>query len=131
MLTEHNQSVKWTGGNTVVVQLGDVLDRGDSEIGARFASLIAQAARHAVAGGGGGVGGCSQEGTLGGRACHHSNCCRSGCQCALQVMDIDLWASLGALSGHQCGGCPCAIARPWLSVLRPWLAEDCTWAGST
>eukprot|EP00891_Asterochloris_glomerata_P005539 jgi/Astpho2/5539/Aster-02800 len=33
VLTEHNQSVKWTGGNTVVVQLGDVLDRGDSEIG--------------------------------------------------------------------------------------------------
>lgn len=23
----------WCGGNTVVVQLGDVLDRGDSEIG--------------------------------------------------------------------------------------------------
>ncbi len=25
--------VKWVGGNTTVVQLGDVLDRGDSEIG--------------------------------------------------------------------------------------------------
>lgn len=23
----------WCGGNTIVVQLGDVLDRGDSEIG--------------------------------------------------------------------------------------------------
>ena len=50
VLTEHNQSVKWTGGNTVVVQLGDVLDRGDSEIGAQSASLMAQAARHAAAG---------------------------------------------------------------------------------
>ena len=28
----------WTGGNTVCVQMGDVLDRGDQEIGARFAA---------------------------------------------------------------------------------------------
>ena len=65
VLTEHNQSVKWTGGNTVVVQLGDVLDRGDSEIGAHSASLIAQAARYAVAAVIAGGLSCTQEGTLG------------------------------------------------------------------
>lgn len=34
MLQEVNGQVRWAGGDTVVVQLGDVLDRGDSEIGA-------------------------------------------------------------------------------------------------
>ncbi len=30
--------VAWVGGDTVVVQLGDVLDRGDVEIGERLAT---------------------------------------------------------------------------------------------
>lgn len=34
VLQEVNGQVRWAGGDTVVVQLGDVLDRGDSEIGA-------------------------------------------------------------------------------------------------
>ena len=33
VLEEVNGQVRWSGGDTVVVQLGDVLDRGDSEIG--------------------------------------------------------------------------------------------------
>ena len=33
VLQEVNGQVRWAGGDTVVVQLGDVLDRGDSEIG--------------------------------------------------------------------------------------------------
>ena len=33
MLQEVAGQVRWAGGDTVVVQLGDVLDRGDSEIG--------------------------------------------------------------------------------------------------
>lgn len=33
VLQEQQGQVKWSGGDTVVVQLGDVLDRGDSEIG--------------------------------------------------------------------------------------------------
>lgn len=42
MLQEVNGQVRWAGGDTVVVQLGDVLDRGDSEIGAEkvFSTLI-------------------------------------------------------------------------------------------
>lgn len=32
VLGEENGHVRWIGGNTTVVQLGDVLDRGDSEI---------------------------------------------------------------------------------------------------
>ena len=34
VLQEVAGQVRWAGGDTVVVQLGDVLDRGDSEIGA-------------------------------------------------------------------------------------------------
>ena len=33
VLQEVAGQVRWAGGDTVVVQLGDVLDRGDSEIG--------------------------------------------------------------------------------------------------
>ncbi len=33
VLQEVGGQVRWSGGDTVVVQLGDVLDRGDSEIG--------------------------------------------------------------------------------------------------
>lgn len=33
VLQELDGQVRWAGGDTVVVQLGDVLDRGDSEIG--------------------------------------------------------------------------------------------------
>lgn len=32
---ERDGQMIWTGGDTVVVQLGDVLDRGDTEIGAK------------------------------------------------------------------------------------------------
>ena len=40
MLSEDsNGRVKWVGGDTTVVQLGDVLDRGDSEIGGWCRSL--------------------------------------------------------------------------------------------
>ena len=39
VLQEVNGQVRWAGGDTVVVQLGDVLDRGDSEIGASDSSL--------------------------------------------------------------------------------------------
>ena len=34
VLTQHNERPVWCGGDTIVVQLGDVLDRGDQEIGA-------------------------------------------------------------------------------------------------
>lgn len=34
VLAEDDGHIKWVGGDTVVVQLGDVLDRGDCEIGA-------------------------------------------------------------------------------------------------
>lgn len=34
VLKDDNDRPVWIGGNTVVVQLGDVLDRGDNEIGA-------------------------------------------------------------------------------------------------
>lgn len=34
VLKDDNDRPTWVGGNTVVVQLGDVLDRGDNEIGA-------------------------------------------------------------------------------------------------
>ena len=33
VLTQVNERPVWCGGNTIVVQLGDVLDRGDQEIG--------------------------------------------------------------------------------------------------
>ena len=36
VLQEVGGQVRWAGGDTVVVQLGDVLDRGDSEIGQMF-----------------------------------------------------------------------------------------------
>jgi len=35
VLAEDDGHIKWVGGDTVVVQLGDVLDRGDCEIGER------------------------------------------------------------------------------------------------
>ena len=33
VLAEDDGHIRWVGGDTVVVQLGDVLDRGDCEIG--------------------------------------------------------------------------------------------------
>ena len=33
VLGEEDGLPVWTGGNTTIVQIGDVLDRGDSEIG--------------------------------------------------------------------------------------------------
>ena len=36
VLAEDDGHIKWVGGDATVVQLGDVLDRGDCEIGARF-----------------------------------------------------------------------------------------------
>ena len=39
VLQEVNGQVRWAGGDTVVVQLGDVLDRGDSEIGTGILAL--------------------------------------------------------------------------------------------
>jgi hypothetical protein len=36
VLQEEEGQICWVGGDTTVVQLGDVLDRGDSEIGARL-----------------------------------------------------------------------------------------------
>ena len=39
----------WCGGDTVVVQLGDVLDRGDCEIGTPFAIIwFSSPARNAI-----------------------------------------------------------------------------------
>ena len=35
VLAEDDGHIKWVGGDATVVQLGDVLDRGDCEIGAR------------------------------------------------------------------------------------------------
>ena len=32
----------WTGGNTTLVQMGDILDRGDEEIGAELLLLPAR-----------------------------------------------------------------------------------------
>ena len=40
VLQEQDGQVRWAGGDTVVVQLGDVLDRGDSEIGMQLASQL-------------------------------------------------------------------------------------------
>ncbi len=40
MLQEVGGQVRWAGGDTVVVQLGDVLDRGDSEIGQMYSVTI-------------------------------------------------------------------------------------------
>lgn len=40
MLQEVNGQVRWAGGDTVVVQLGDVLDRGDSEIGTQILAVL-------------------------------------------------------------------------------------------
>ncbi len=40
MLQEDEGHIKWVGGDTTVVQLGDVLDRGDSEIGAWQVALL-------------------------------------------------------------------------------------------
>ncbi len=40
MLQEVGGQVRWAGGDTVVVQLGDVLDRGDSEIGQLYSEPI-------------------------------------------------------------------------------------------
>ena len=34
VLAEDDGHIRWVGGDTTVVQLGDVLDRGDCEIGA-------------------------------------------------------------------------------------------------
>lgn len=34
VLEEQDGHIHWVGGDTTVVQMGDVLDRGDSEIGA-------------------------------------------------------------------------------------------------
>ena len=88
VLTEHNQSVKWTGSNTVVVQLGDVLDRGDSEIGAQSdgAGRAPCSCWHHC---------CIWElhpgGHRGSRAGRHADCCHAGCQCMLySVKLIDL-----------------------------------------
>lgn len=40
VLQEVGGQVRWAGGDTVVVQLGDVLDRGDSEIGQMYCEPI-------------------------------------------------------------------------------------------
>jgi len=40
VLQEVGGQVRWAGGDTVVVQLGDVLDRGDSEIGQIYSEPI-------------------------------------------------------------------------------------------
>lgn len=39
VLRQVDQRPIWCGGNTVVVQLGDVLDRGDTELGMQAATL--------------------------------------------------------------------------------------------
>ena len=41
VLAEDDGHIKWVGGDTTVVQLGDVLDRGDCEIGAPSSWLAA------------------------------------------------------------------------------------------
>ena len=36
---EQGKPARWIGGDTIVVQMGDILDRGDDEIGATLLSV--------------------------------------------------------------------------------------------